>query len=164
MASADHSLYVRMTDKGIVAVVIYVDDLIVGGDSLEEIEYVKSLVKKKFDMKDLGVLRYFLGIEIIRTPDGIWLSQKQYVLDMLSKYGMADCKPLSVPLDQNGKVDVETGFVLEDPTMYRKIVGSLIYVTISRPNLSYAIGLVSQLMQILHASHILIAGDTLGGT
>lgn len=104
---------------------------------------MKSLLKQEFEMKDLGDLRYFLGIEIIRTPDGIWLSQRQYVLDMLSKYGMADYKPISVPLDQNGKVSADAGFVLEDATMYRKIVGSLIYVTISRPDLSYTVGLES---------------------
>ena len=62
---------------------------------------------------------------------------------MMSKYGMADCKPMLVPLDQNGKVSVDVGVVLEDPTMYRKMVGSLIYATISRPHLSYAGGLVS---------------------
>ena len=84
-------------------ITIYVDDLIVGGDNEEEIEHVKSLLKKKFDM-DLGELRYFLGIEVIRVPEGIWLSQQQqYALDMLSKYGMAGCKPISVPWDQNGK-------------------------------------------------------------
>ena len=76
MASADHSLYVHKSDRGIVIIVIYVDDLIVGGDNLDEIEHVKGLLKLKFDMKDLGDLRYFLGIEIIRTPDGIWMSQR----------------------------------------------------------------------------------------
>ena len=103
MANADHSLYVLKSDKGIVVITIYVDDLIVGGDNEEEIEHVKSLLKQKFDMKDLGELRYFLGIEVIRVPEGIWLSQQQYALDMLSKYGMAGCKP-AIPLDQNGKL------------------------------------------------------------
>ena len=120
MASADHSLYVRKIDRGIVIIVIYVDDLIVGGDNLDEIDHVKGLLKLKFDMKDLGDLRYFLGIKIIRTPDGIWMSQRQYAVDMLSKYGMADCKPISVPLDQNGKVSTDAGCVLEDPTMYQE--------------------------------------------
>ena len=142
MFDVDHSLYVHMTDKGIVAIVIYVDDLIIGGDSLEEIKDVKGLLRNEFDMKDMGELRYFLGIEMIRTPEGIWLSQRQYVLDMMSKYGMADCKPISVPLDQNGKVRVDVGVVLEDPIMYRKMVGSLIYATISKPDLSYVVGLV----------------------
>ena len=95
-------------------------------------------------MKDLGELCYFLGIEIVRMKEGIWLSQRQYALDMLSKYGMDDCKPIFMPLDQNLKLMADEGQVLEDVTMYRrKIVGSLIYLTISRPNLSYTVGLES---------------------
>ena len=154
MSDADHSLYVCVTHKGMVAIVIYVDDLIIGGDNLDAIQDVKTLLQKQFDMKDLGELRYFLGIEVVRTPDGIWLSQRQYVLDMMSKYGMADCKPIAVPLDQNGKLSADTGAVLEDPTMYRKIVGSLIYATITRPDLSYPVGLVSQFMQVPRKPHL----------
>jgi hypothetical protein len=83
-------------------------------------------------MKDLGELKFFLGIEVIRTPEGIWLLQRQYALDMLSKYGMVSYKPISVPLDQKGKLSADTGEVLEEATMYRKIMGSLIYMTIIR--------------------------------
>ena len=97
MADADHSLYVRTNEHGIVFICIYVDDLIIGGDHEAEIAHVKTLMKQEFDMKDLGELRYFLGIEIVRTKEGIWLSQRQYALDMLSKYGMADCKTISMP-------------------------------------------------------------------
>jgi len=75
MADADHSLYVLKSDRGIMVITTYVDDLIVGGQNEEEIEHVKSLLKQKFDMKDLGELRYFLGIEGIRVHEGIWLSQ-----------------------------------------------------------------------------------------
>ena len=146
MADADHSLYVREKENGIAIVCIYVDDLIIGGDKEAEIEHVKALMKQEFDMKDLGELRYFLGIEVIRTKEGIWLSQRQYALDMLSKYGMADCKPIAMPLDQNLKLRADEGQVLEDVTMYRKIVGSLIYLTISQPDLSFTVGLESEFM------------------
>ncbi|MCO5565045.1 hypothetical protein L7F22_018715 [Adiantum nelumboides] len=112
-------------------------------------------------MKDLGELRYFLGIEIIHTKEGIWLSQRQYALDILSKYGMADCKPISMPLDQNVKLRADEGQVLEDVTMYRQIVGSLIYLTISRPNLSYSVGLESQFMQLSRKPHLDIVRRTL---
>ena len=74
------------------------------GDSAMEIDCVKSLLKQEFEMKDLGELRYFLGIEVVRTPKGIWLSQRQYGLDMLFKYGMADCKPISMSLDVTAKL------------------------------------------------------------
>jgi hypothetical protein len=75
MSDVDHSLYVRKSDEGIVVITIYVDDLIVGGDNEKEVEHVKSLLKQKFDMKDLGELKFFLGIEVIMTPEGIWLLQ-----------------------------------------------------------------------------------------
>ena len=147
MADADHSLYVRKNDSSIVIICIYVDDLIVGYNNEAKIEHVKTLLKQEFDIKDLGELRFFLGIEIVlHTKEGIWLSQRQYALDMLSKYGMADCKPIFMPLDQSLKLIVDEGQVLKDVTMYRKIMGSLIYLTISRLDLSYTIGLESQFM------------------
>ena len=101
----------------------------VGGDNEAEVAHIKTLMKQEFDMKDLGELHYFLGIEIVRMKEGIWLPQRQYALDMLSKYGMTDCKPISMPLDQNLKLRADEGQVLEDVTMYRKIVGSLIYLS-----------------------------------
>ena len=146
ISNADFSLYVKRTDRGTVLVVIYVDDLIVTGDSDVDIDDVKLLLKQKFEMKDLGELRYFLGIEVIRSPRGIWLLQRQYGLDMLSRYGMTGCKPISVPLEQNVKLSSEEGELLEDVTVYRRIVGSLIYMTITMPDLSYVVGLVSQFM------------------
>jgi len=143
MSDADHSFYVCKSDEGIVVITIYVDDLIVRGDNEKEVEHVKSLLKQKFDMKDSGELKFFLGIEVIRTPEGIWLLQRHIALDMLSKYGMVGCKPIFVPLDMNGKLSVDAGEVLEDATMYKKIVGSLIYMTITMPNLNYIVGLES---------------------
>ncbi|MCO5573197.1 hypothetical protein L7F22_026964 [Adiantum nelumboides] len=146
MADADHSLYVQKIDAGIMIITIYVDDLMIRNDALEAVEHVKAILCKQFDMKDLGELRYFLGIEMIRNEGGIWLLQKKYGLDMLMKYGMADCKPISTPLDQNLKLRIDEGEVLDGATMYCRIVGSFIYMTISQPNLSYVVGLVSQFM------------------
>ncbi|MCO5576543.1 hypothetical protein L7F22_030354 [Adiantum nelumboides] len=105
-------------------------------------------------MKDLGELRYFLGIEMIRNEGGVLLLQKKYGLDMLMKYGMAYCKPILTPLDWNLKLRIVEGEVLDDATMYRRIVGSLIYMTISRPDSSYAVGLVSHYMQLPRKSHL----------
>jgi hypothetical protein len=146
LSDANHSLYVHKSDEGIVVITIYVDDLIVGGDNEKEVEHVKSLLKLKFDMKDLGEFKFFLGIEVIKTLEGIWLLQRQYALDMLSKYGMVGCKPIFVPLDQNGKLSADACEVLEDASMYMKIVGSLIYMTITRLDLNYIVGLEGQFM------------------
>ena len=157
ISNSDFSLYVKRTNRGIVLVVIYVDDLIITGDSDVDINEVKLLLKQKFEMKDLGELRYFLGIEVIRSPSGIWLLQRQYGLDMLSKYGMTGCKPISVPLEQNVKLSAEKEELLEDVTAYICIVGSLIYMTITRLYLSYVVGLVSQFIQALRKPHLDVA-------
>jgi hypothetical protein len=95
---------VKETDHGIVIIVIYVDDLIITRDSDVDISNLKKLLKQKFEMKDLGELRYFLGIEVIQSLKGIWLLQRQYALNKLSEYGMMHCKPISIPLEQNVKL------------------------------------------------------------
>ncbi len=94
-------------------------------------------------MKDLGELRYFFGIEVIQSPKGIWLLQRQYALNKLSQYGMTGCKLISIPLEQNVKLSADEGDLVEDTIMYKRTVGSLIYMTITRPNLSYEVGVVS---------------------
>jgi hypothetical protein len=152
-SNADFSLYVKKTNHGIVVIVIYVDDLIIAGDSDVDIFDLKKLLKQKFKMKDLGELHYFFGIDVIESPKGIWLLQRQYASNKLSKYGMTGCKPISIPLEQNVKLNVDEGDLMEDTTMYRRIVGNLIYMTITRPDLSFAVGVVSQFMQH-HKSHI----------
>jgi hypothetical protein len=86
-SNADFSLYVKKTNHGIVVIVIYVDDLIITRDSDANISDLKKLLKQKFEMKDLGKLRYFLGIELIQSPKGIWLLQRQCALNKLSNMG-----------------------------------------------------------------------------
>jgi hypothetical protein len=146
-SNVDFSLYVKKTDHGIVVIVIYVDDLIITRDSDVDIFDLKKLLKQKFEMKDLGKLHYFLNIEVIQSPKGIWLLQRQYALNKLFEYGMMGCKPILIPLEQNVKLSPDEGNPVEDTTMYRRIVGSLIYMTITRPNLSYVVGMVNQFMQ-----------------
>jgi len=145
---------VKKTNYGIVVIVIYVDDLIITRDSDVDIFDLKKLLKQKFEMKDLGELHYFLNIEVIQSPKGIWLLQRQYALNKLSEYGMMGYKPNSIPLEQNVKSSADERDLMEDTTMYRCIMGSLIYMTITRPDLSYAIGVVSQFMQTPRKPHL----------
>ncbi len=121
------SLYEKKTNHGIVIIVIYVDDLIITRDSDAYIFDLKKLLKQKLEMKDLGELRYFLDIKVIQSPKGIWLLQRQYALNKLSEYGMTGCEPISIPLEQNVKLNADERDLVEDTTMYRRIVGSLIY-------------------------------------
>jgi hypothetical protein len=153
-SNVSFSPYVKKTDHGIIVRVIYVDDLIITGNSDGDIFDLKKLLKQKFEMKDLGKLHYFFGIELIQSFKGIWLLQRQYALNKLSEYGMTSCKPISIPLEQNVKLSADEGKLVEDTTMYRRIVGSLIYMTIIRPDLSYAVGMVSQFMQTPQKPHL----------
>ena len=97
-------------------------------------------------MKDLGHLRYCLGIEIARSEKGIFLSQRKYVLDLLHEAGMRNCKPLKLPLTPNLKLLSDTGKYMKNPKQYRRLIGQLIYLTTTRPDLSYSVQLLSQFM------------------
>jgi hypothetical protein len=119
--------------------------LIITGADLDDISRVKRELAALFDMKDLGDLHYFLGIEVIRTHEGILISQRHYALDMLFKFGMADCKPISTPMDRTIKHRPDSGRVC-DPSRFRRIVGSLIYLTITRTDLNYPVGVIGQYM------------------
>jgi hypothetical protein len=142
MSKADFSLFIRKTPLGPISTLLYVNDLVITGADLEEINRVKRQLVESFKMKDLGDLHYFLGIEVIRTPEAILMSQRHYALSMLFKFGMAECKPISMPLDRTVKLHPDFGKVC-DPTRFRQIVGSLIYLTITRPDLSYPVGVIS---------------------
>ena len=109
---------------------LYVDDLIIAGADLREIHRVKSQLVASFDMKDLGDLHYFLEIEVICTPERMLISQSHYALSMLFKFGMADYKSISTPLDRNVKLRQDSGKAC-NPTRFQHIIGSLIYFMIT---------------------------------
>ena len=103
----DSSLFVRQRSDGLVCILLYVDDLVITGPELDEIGRVKSRLSNAFEMKNLGDVHYFLGIEVIRTPDGISLSQRHYVLNMLYKLRADVCV--------QGRVDIMGGRVCTRP-------------------------------------------------
>ncbi|CAM8919902.1 unnamed protein product [Rhodiola kirilowii] len=104
-------------------------------------------------MKELGELKHFLGLEVETTNEGIFLCQEKYAKDLLTKYGMTERKPISTPLEANVKYCVEEGKELEDEK-YRQLVGSLIYLTLTRLDISFAVGVVSRFMQNLRKPHL----------
>ena len=142
-SKSDSSLFVRQGQHGPVSLLLYVDALVIARADLEEIRRVKSQLATSIEMKDLGDLHYFLGIEVIRTPEGILISQRHNALSMLFQFGMANCKPISTPLGRNMKLRQGLGNAC-DATRFRQFVGNLIYLTITWPDLSYPVGLISQ--------------------
>lgn len=98
-------------------------------------------------MKDLGPLQYFLGVEVAHRPSGIFLTQHKYALEIVSEVGMSDANPIAFPLEQYHKLPLAEGPYLDDPEKYRRLVGRLIYLYFTRPELTYSVHVLSQFMQ-----------------
>eukprot|EP00253_Pinus_taeda_P006707 PITA_06707 len=117
------------------------------------INHVKSSLKKKFEMTDLGHLHYFLGLQVLQAKEGISLSQSKYGCDILRHFHMEDCKPAPSPFQSGVKLSVSCTSLEVDATLYRQLVGKLLYLTHTRPDLSFVVGLVARFMQNPRESH-----------
>ncbi|XP_039163144.1 uncharacterized mitochondrial protein AtMg00810-like [Eucalyptus grandis] len=133
------------------------------GNDKVAIEGFKKFLHATFHIKDLGAPKYFLGIEIARSEQGISLSQRKFILEIISEAGLSGCKPAVIPIEQNTKLttaDYDKGMsqdddlTLEDPSIYQRLVGKLIYLTMTRPDISYAVQTLSQFMHSPKQSHM----------
>ncbi|GKB90421.1 ribonuclease H-like domain-containing protein [Tanacetum coccineum] len=159
-SKSDYSLYTKSVGDVFLVLLVYVDDIIVTGNNAVEIDKFKVFLKGKFKIKDLGKLKYFLGIEVVDTKSGICLNQRKYVLDLLSEYGMLACKPSKTPL--MSKLSISNEPTAKDPLLvnivdYQKLMGKLIYLTNTRPDISYVVHCLSQFMHSPLNSHLKIA-------
>ena len=143
-SKADYSLFTKVTHNTITLVLVYVDDLLLSGNNLDTLNQLKELLCLSFHMKDLGELSYFLGLEIHRTTADFFVSQRKYTMDLIKEYGMENAKPLQLPMDPNIKLTPTTGDVLFSPTSYQRLLGKLIYLTITRPDISFTVQLLNQ--------------------
>lgn len=150
----DPNLYTVFSDEGhIVLISLYVDNLIMTGSADNLIEEIKQWLSQKFEMKDLGEMYYCLGLEVWRDSNKTFLSQGKYVKSLLTKFKMDECKAAFVPLQQNRKFQVDGGLKYADATLYIQLVGSLIYLTTTRPDLAYAMSVLSYFMTRPHENH-----------
>ncbi|KAJ0617795.1 putative RNA-directed DNA polymerase [Helianthus annuus] len=153
-SNADHTLFLKRRNGLVTCLIIYVDDMIITGDDVEEIAQLKRNLFSKFEMKDLGNLKYFLGIEVLRSKRGIFICQKKYVLDLLAETGLIDCKPADTPMVVNHNLHMELDGKLADRERYQRLVGKLIYLSHTRPDIAYAVGVVSQFMHQPQVAHM----------
>ena len=125
---------------------MYVDDVILVGNYLQDIKDTKLFLSKKFKFKDLGKLKYFLGIEVARSRQGISLSQRKYALEILEDVGFLGAKPSRFLVDRNLSLTQSDGEFLDDASTYKKLIGRLVYLTITRAYLTHIVNVLSQFM------------------
>ncbi|CAA7020014.1 unnamed protein product [Microthlaspi erraticum] len=153
-SNSDPSLFFKKNGGVHVVVLLYVDDLIITGNDEAEIARLQEDMSIRFEMKMLGELNNFLGLEVERMKDGIFIGQHSYARRIVEKFGVHEGKTRTTPMDANIKLKRDEGSLLPDPRPYRSLVGSLLYLTITRPDISFAVGLVSRFMQSPRKPHL----------
>jgi hypothetical protein len=138
-AKSDTSLFIFRRSSDTVYLLLYVDDIILTASSTELLRRSISALQREFAMKDLGPLHHFLGITVERCPDGLFLHQHTYTLDILKRAVMADCKPCTTPVDLQAKLAGDSGPPVEDASQFQSIAGALQYLTFTRSDIAYAV-------------------------
>ncbi|KAK4254159.1 hypothetical protein QN277_020331 [Acacia crassicarpa] len=141
---SDHTLFVKHYNGKMTILTVYVDDIILTGDDEVEINQIKKALAREFQIKDLGEMKYFLGMEVARSKGGIYISQRKYVLDLLKESGMTGCRPSDTPI-QVDKINEGANLGKSvDIGNYQRMVGKLIYLSHTRPDIAFAVSMVSQ--------------------
>ncbi|CAL5412844.1 unnamed protein product [Camellia sinensis] len=142
------TLYVKKEGKNdFIIICLYVDDIIYTSSSSSLVAEFKSRMMHEFEMSDMGLLHYFLGLEVQQAEDGIFISQRKYAKDLLNKFGMLNCKPATTPMNINEKLQCEDGAEMADASRFRSLVGGLIHLTHTRPDIAFSVGMISRFMQ-----------------
>jgi hypothetical protein len=136
------------------ALLVYVDDILIASNDATSVTSLTTFLDHHFKLKDLGPAKYFLGLELARSHRGISLCQRKYTLDILQDSGFLGSKPVKFPMEQHLKLSKDAGNPLPDPTVYRRLIGKLLYLTLTRPDISYSVSRLSQFMDHPCASHL----------
>lgn len=149
----DHSLFTKRKGSTLVIILVYVDDLLITGNDYKLIQETKQILHHHFKIKDLGELKYFLGIEFCRSTQGIVMNQRKYALELISDAGLTGARPSLTPLECNVKLtnadfiqDV-TDELFVDISRYQRMIGKLLYLTNTRPDIAFSVQCLSQFMQ-----------------
>jgi histone deacetylase 1/2 len=148
-------LFIFDHDGVVVYMLVYVDDIVLAGSSESAVEKLVATLSGSFPIKDLGRLDYFLGIEAAYSSEGMVLTQHKYALDLLHRANMEQCRPVTTPMSTSDKLTRDLGEPLgsEDALKYRSLVGGLQYLTLTRPDLSFAVNKVCQYLSQPTTAH-----------
>ena len=156
-STADPCLFTKFVENSVIYLLVWVDDIVLASNDPTLMTDTKSHLSRTFKMTDLGVLAHFLGIDFRRINGQIFMSQEEYILKILTKFGMSDCKPRATPCEQNPNAYEKEGDEPIDQTSYRQMVGSLIYAMVcTRPDLSYVVTKLSQKLSCPTAADLMM--------
>jgi len=145
-SEANHSVFYRHSPQGCIYLIVYVDDIVITGSDQHGITKLKQYLCRQFQTKDLGKLRYFLGIKVAQSKDGVVISQRKYALDILEETGLLNSKPVDTPMDPSVKLSPDQVEPFSDPGRYRRLVGKLNYLAVTLPDIAFAVSVVSQFL------------------
>ena len=147
-------MFILHSNNATAYLLLYVDDIILTASTAELLQRVITSLHSEFAMSDLGALHHFLGVNVHRTPRGLFLSQQQYALDLLERADMMNCNPIPTPINTKCKLSASTGPPVDDPSKYRSLAGALQYLTLTRPDLSHAVQQVCLFMHDPRVGHL----------
>jgi hypothetical protein len=135
----DPTLFTKTIAKDLFVCQIYVDDIIFGSTNKSTCEEFSRIMIQKFEMSMMGELKYFLGFQVEQLQEGTFISQTKYIQGILNKFGMKDVKPIKTPMGTNGHLNLDTGGKSVDQTVYHSMIGSLLYLCASRPDIMLSV-------------------------
>ena len=153
----DNTLFLLKREQKLLIIQVYVDDIIFGTTSEYLCEEFSSLMGKDFEMSMMGELTFFLGLQIKQSSNGISICQEKYIKELLKKFNMFDSNPIDTHMGTNSKMIVEESDPLVNQAMYRGIIGSLLYLTASRPDIVYSVGICARFEACPRDSHLKVA-------
>jgi hypothetical protein len=152
--STTKNIYCKIVGNNMITVEVYVDDIIFGSDDEKMSKEFARRMQQEFEMSLIGELNFFLGLQIILPRRGVFIHQSKYVKDMLKKFQLEDCKPVSTPMTIGCKLRKEDESNVVDPKHYISMIGSLLYATTSIPDVKQAVGMVARFQEAPKESHV----------
>ena len=150
----DHTLFFRHSHVGGVTIlIVYVDDIIITGNNIAEAKLLVDHLLKHFEVENLGPLKYFLGVEIAKASKGLLMTQLKYILDILEDTKLLNCHTNDTPIEVNHKLTLKEDGPSIEKTAYPKLIGRLLYLSHTPPDISYSVNVLSQFMHSPRRSH-----------
>ena len=150
----DRTLFVKRDEKSLLVAQVYVDDIVFGSTIDQPAQEFLEEMKKEFEMSMVGELNYFLGLQVKQRKDAIFISQEKYAKNLVKRFSLDSKKHTSTPMSSSAKLSLDTADVEVDPTFYRSMIGSLLYLTTSRPDIAFSVRVCARFQAAPKESHL----------